>query len=55
MKQGIPTAWQYVAETLEPDTVVSRIYPDGTQESCLATREDVVAWVDSGNRILTAE
>lgn len=54
MMQGTPTAWQYVANSQQPNTIVVRTYPDGSMESCIATREDVVAWVKAGNTILPA-
>lgn len=40
--------WQYTDETRR---VVFRTNADGTMESCLATREDVQAWVAAGNTI----
>ncbi|TDR79992.1 hypothetical protein [Paludibacterium purpuratum] len=48
MMQGTPTAWQYTDTT---KAVVIRTYPDGSMESCLATRADVAAWVKAGNTI----
>lgn len=54
MMQGTPTPWQYVDGTPQPETVVVRTYPDGSMESCLASREDVVEWVKAGNTIQPA-
>jgi hypothetical protein len=51
MMQGTPTAWQY---TDDKKSVVTRTYPDGSMESCVATRDDVVAWVAAGNTIQPA-
>lgn len=38
--------WKYTDTT---ETAVVRINPDGTMESCIATREDVQAWIAEGN------
>lgn len=40
--------WKY---TDEKRTVVYRVNEDGSMESCIATREDVVKWVEEGNKI----
>lgn len=42
------TPWKYTDETR---SVVVRVNEDGSMESCIATREDVVAWVAQGNTI----
>lgn len=39
-------AWQYAEPT---KTVVIRQWPDGNQESAVVTREDVAAWLATGN------
>lgn len=46
------TNWKY---TNARNEVVFRELPDGRMESCLATREDVVAWVAAGNTIQAAD
>ena len=38
--------WRYADAN---KTIVYRMLEDGGMESCLATREDVVAWMDEGN------
>ena len=43
------SAWQY---TTEQRDVVQRSSDQGDIESCIATRQDVVDWVDAGNEIL---
>lgn len=48
---GTPTLWKYTDTT---ENVVIRTYPDGSMESCLTTRDDVVAWVAAGNTIQPA-
>lgn len=40
--------WKYTDETRR---VVVRVNDDGSMESCIATREDVVKWVAEGNQI----
>lgn len=40
--------WAYIDDT---QSVVFRVNEDGTMESCLASREDVQQWVDSGGKI----
>lgn len=40
--------WRYTDDTR---SVVYRINEDGSMESCIATREDVVKWVEEGNTI----
>ena len=40
--------WKY---TNEQCNVVYRVNADGSMESCIATREDVVEWVAQGNTI----
>ncbi len=42
------TPWKFTDERRE---VVYRTNPDDTMESCIATREDVVKWVEEGNQI----
>lgn len=48
MTQENPSAWRYADQQ---GLIVIRDLPDGSQESCLATREDVLAWVKDGNEI----
>lgn len=40
--------WKY---TNEKRNVVYRVNGDGSMESCIATREDVLEWVVAGNVI----
>ena len=42
------TPWKY---TDESRSVVVRTNDDGSMESCIAEREDVVKWVEEGNKI----
>jgi len=44
--------WKYTDDTR---TVVYRVREDGSMESCLATREDVLDWVAQGNTIQEPE
>lgn len=44
--------WKYTDDTR---TVVYRVHEDGSMESCLATREDVLDWVAQGNTIQEPE
>ncbi len=40
--------WKY---TDEKRMAVYRVLDDGSMESCIATREDVMKWVEEGNQI----
>lgn len=46
------TNWKYTNAT---NTIVFRVWSNGTMESCIATRPDVVAWVAAGNTIEAAD
>lgn len=44
--------WKYTDAT---HRVVARVLDDASVESCIATREDVLAWVAAGNTILAED
>lgn len=48
MMSETTSAWQYTDVT---KTVVVRTYQDGSMESCIATRQDVLDWIANGNSI----
>ena len=48
----MPTQWKY---SNSDNNVVMRVYPDGTTESCIVTRQDVQEWIALGNTPLPAD
>ena len=50
------TNWKYApAPLLGGERVVYRTHADGSMESCVESREDVLAWLAAGNTIEPAE